>query len=93
MHVQESAKRAKDAALRLATLSTATKNRALEAIADALIEHREHILEANRHDVTVSEIIIAGVIVQDFRINLDRCWILRQRVINPRRHCPASNDR
>src|SRR5436309_4961636 len=52
MHVQESAKRAKDAALRLATLSTATKNRALEAIADALIEHREHILEANRHDVT-----------------------------------------
>jgi gamma-glutamyl phosphate reductase len=44
MHVQESAQRAKDAALRLATLSTETKNRALEAIAEALIEHREHIL-------------------------------------------------
>jgi len=51
MHVQESAQRAKDAALRLATLSTETKNRALEAMAEALIEHREHILEANRHDV------------------------------------------
>ncbi len=52
MQVQESAQRAKDAALRLATLSTETKNRALEAIAEALIEHREHILEANRCDVS-----------------------------------------
>ena len=64
MYVQESAKRAKDAALRLATLSTAMKNRALEAIADALIEHQEHILEANRHDVTqatrLHDIVNAG---------------------------------
>src|SRR5215467_16170729 len=59
MQVQESAQRAKDAALRLATLSTETKNRALAAIAEALIEHREHILEANRRDVALASSLVA----------------------------------
>jgi glutamate-5-semialdehyde dehydrogenase len=58
MHVQESAKRARDAALRLATLNTETKNRGLEAIAETLIEHREHILEANRRDVARSSALV-----------------------------------
>ena len=80
MHVQESAKRAKDAALRLATLSTATKNRALEAIADALIEHREHILEANRHDVTqATRLVERGVLAKPL---LDRLKLTEHKVLD-----------
>ncbi len=80
MHVQESAKRAKDAALRLATLSTATKNRALEAIADALIEHREHILEANRHDVTqATRLVEHGALAKPL---LDRLKLTEYKVLD-----------
>ncbi len=80
MHVQESAKRAKDAALRLATLSTATKNRALEAIADALIEHREHILEANRHDVTqATRLVERGALAKPL---LDRLKLTEHKVLD-----------
>ena len=80
MHIQESAKRAKDAALRLATLSTAIKNRALEAIADALIEHREHILEANRHDVTqATRLVERGVLAQPL---LDRLKLTEHKVLD-----------
>jgi len=80
MHVQESAKRAKDAALRLATLSTATKNRALEAIAEALIEHREHILEANRHDVTqATRLVERGALAKPL---LDRLKLTEHKVLD-----------
>ena len=80
MHVQESAKRAKDAALRLATLATATKNRALEAIADALIEHREHILEANRDDVTqATRLVEHGALAKPL---LDRLKLTEHKVLD-----------
>jgi glutamate-5-semialdehyde dehydrogenase len=80
MNAQESAKRAKDAALQLATLSTATKNRALEAIADALIEHREHILEANRHDVTqATRLVECGSLAKPL---LDRLKLTEHKVLD-----------
>jgi glutamate-5-semialdehyde dehydrogenase len=80
MNAQESAKRTKDAALRLATLSTATKNRALEAIADALIEHREHILEANRHDMTqATRLVECGALAKPL---LDRLKLTEHKVLD-----------
>lgn len=45
------AQEAKAAARRLAGTSTAVKNRALEAMAAALIERQDEILEANKQDV------------------------------------------
>ncbi|ETX09055.1 glutamate-5-semialdehyde dehydrogenase [Candidatus Entotheonella palauensis] len=51
MQMLDLAQQAKAAALRLATLPTETKNRALFAVADALIRGREPLLEANREDV------------------------------------------
>jgi len=80
MHVQESAKRAKDAALRLATLSTATKDRVLEAMAEALIEHREHILEANHRDVTLAKSLVErGVLAKPL---LDRLKLTEHKVLD-----------
>src|SRR5215475_9281034 len=79
MPMQENAKRAKDAALRLATLSTATKNHALEAIAAALIEHREHILEANRHDVAqATRLVESGALAKPL---LDRLKLTAHKVL------------
>lgn len=80
MHVQESAQRAKDAALRLATLPTETKNRALEAIAEALIEHREHVLEANRRDVAqASSLVERGSMAKPL---LDRLKLTAHKVLD-----------
>ncbi|MGE3986203.1 MAG: gamma-glutamyl-phosphate reductase, partial [Dehalococcoidia bacterium] len=45
------AKAAKAAARKLAGLSTPVKNRALEAIADALVKRQDEILAANQQDV------------------------------------------
>lgn len=59
MQVLDIAKHAKAAALRMATLSTATKNRALHAIADALMHDREKLLEANRQDVVRTQDLVA----------------------------------
>src|SRR5262245_9285380 len=79
MHVQESAQRAKDAALRLAILSTETKNRALAAMAEALIEHREHILEANRRDVAqASSLVARGAMAKPL---LDRLKLTEHKVL------------
>lgn len=49
--VLDIARRAKVAARSLATASTDTKNRALEAIADALLVNQQRILTANQADV------------------------------------------
>jgi len=48
-------KRAKAAALKLATLDTETKNNALRAMARALDENRSKVLEANIKDVAATE--------------------------------------
>lgn len=55
MTVTEMAASAKKAALILARLDTATKNRVLEAMATALVIHTEAILEANRKDLEYSK--------------------------------------
>jgi glutamate-5-semialdehyde dehydrogenase len=46
------ARAAKAASRKLASLSTAVKNEALQAIANALLEHQDEILAANEEDVT-----------------------------------------
>ncbi len=50
-YVQELVERARDAANRLATLSTAVKDRALMAMAEALEEQSAPLLEANEQDL------------------------------------------
>jgi len=50
-YVQELVERARDAANRLATLSTAIKNKALAAMADALEERTDALLKANDQDI------------------------------------------
>lgn len=53
--VQELGKKAREAALKLATVSTNVKNKALEAMAKALVDNRSTILEANKKDLRVGE--------------------------------------
>jgi len=48
--LERKARRAKSATRKLASLPTASKNRALRAIATALRDNREPVLEANRED-------------------------------------------
>ncbi|MGP0629546.1 glutamate-5-semialdehyde dehydrogenase [Nitrospina sp. 32_T5] len=55
MTVTEMAALAKKASLVLARLDTATKNRALEAMAQALVAQTESVLEANRKDLDYSK--------------------------------------
>ncbi|MGQ4810309.1 Gamma-glutamyl phosphate reductase [Candidatus Entotheonellaceae bacterium PAL068K] len=65
MQVEEMARRAKTAALRLGSLSTAVKDRALEAIAAALVAHQTAILEANQQDVRrTSDLVACGAMSQ-----------------------------
>ena len=59
--MEETAARAKDAALRLAGLSTDVKNRALQGMADRLRECRADILTANEQDVQrATELVASG---------------------------------
>jgi glutamate-5-semialdehyde dehydrogenase len=51
LHVHDAARRARIAARVLATLSTADKDRALHAAADALLSHMHAILAANAEDL------------------------------------------
>ncbi len=54
-HVMKKAKQAKQAAVRMATVESAVKERALEAMADALLDNRGAIREANEKDLARSE--------------------------------------
>ncbi len=58
MQVDDMARRAKEAALRLATLPTATKNHALMAVAEALRHDRDKLLEANQQDVVRTRALV-----------------------------------
>jgi glutamate-5-semialdehyde dehydrogenase len=60
MQMQQVASRAQAAALRLSSLSTATKNRVLEAVATALTTHAADILAANQRDVERSSQLVAS---------------------------------
>lgn len=54
-HVMEKARRAKAAAGRMAGLPTAVKDRALLAMADALLKHRGEIVAANGKDLSLAD--------------------------------------
>ncbi len=54
-HVMEKARKAKAAAGRMAGLPAAVKDRALLAMADALLEHRAEIAEANAKDLAQAD--------------------------------------
>jgi glutamate-5-semialdehyde dehydrogenase len=56
--VREAAKKARQAALRLATLPLKLRNDALLAAADALTEHREAILAANALDLAAAQPLV-----------------------------------
>jgi glutamate-5-semialdehyde dehydrogenase len=61
MQIHDIAQRAKAAALRLGSLSTAVKNQALEAMATAILDHEPEILAANQRDVErTSQLVAAG---------------------------------
>jgi len=72
--VEEKARAAKEAARRLATLRTSVKNRALHAMADALLERKDYILQENAKDVRAareagySEAFIDRLVLNEKRI-------------------------
>ena len=53
--LKEKGERARQAARRLATLSTATKNNALKAVAETIMEQEPEILSANDHDIDAGQ--------------------------------------
>src|SRR2546425_55845 len=56
-YVVQKASRAKAAARQLATLSTAVKNKALLAMADALEAHEAELLEANQSNAAIVKVL------------------------------------
>ena len=71
--LQQMGKRAKDAAGALAKKSTSRKNRALNAMADALERNTASILEENRRDIELAE-----------RNGVDPIWIRDRIALEPR---------
>ena len=66
------ARASRAAALTLAACSTETKDRALAAIREALIEHRDAILEANRADkIAAEDLVASGELTQAAARRLD----------------------
>lgn len=63
---------AKEASKKLAQLSTAVKNRALEHIADALLHNVKDILEANRQDMETAEKARIGAMLDRLMLNEGR---------------------
>ena len=76
--IQETAARVKDAALRLAGLSTDMKNRALQGMADRLRERHADILAANEQDVQrATELVASGALSKPL---LDRLKLSKDKV-------------
>jgi glutamate-5-semialdehyde dehydrogenase len=64
---------AKQAARRLATLGTDVKNRALLAMADALVERKDEVLRANQHDMQAArDAGVTGYILDRLLLTPDR---------------------
>lgn len=77
--MEEIAGRAKDAALRLAGLSTQVKNRALQGMADLLRDRRADILAANHQDVQLAtELVASGALSKPL---LDRLKLSEDKVL------------
>ena len=65
-------KAAKEASAEVATYTTEQKNRALSAMADALIIHMPAIIEANREDMAAARGHISEVMLDRLMLNEDR---------------------
>lgn len=77
--MEETASRAKDAALKLAGLSTEVKNRALRGMADLLRERHADILAANEQDVRrATELVASGALSKPL---LDRLKLSEEKVL------------
>ena len=77
--MEETATRAKDAALKLAGLSTEVKNRALRGMADLLRERHADILAANGEDVRrATELVASGALSKPL---LDRLKLSEDKVL------------
>lgn len=63
---------AKNAKLTVSQLTTAQKNAALEAMADALIDAQDEILSANASDIEKASATISTVMLDRLRLNPDR---------------------
>src|SRR3990172_8183653 len=71
--LQAMGRTAKLAARRLATLGTDVKNRALLAIADAIVAGQDEILRANQHDMQASKDAgVTGYILDRLLLTPDR---------------------
>jgi glutamate-5-semialdehyde dehydrogenase len=80
MQMQDMAQRARQAAQRLATLSTATKNQALLAIAETLVHDWSKILVANRQDVECAQRLVErGEMARPL---LDRLKLSKSKVVD-----------
>lgn len=76
--IEEIAARSKDAALKLAGLSTEVKNRALGNMAELLIEHQEAILRANGQDVKeAAQMVVDGELSKPL---LDRLKLTEDKI-------------
>lgn len=73
MTTKELLVRAKNAKQGLLLLSTSDKNRALEAMADAIVENQEEILSCNREDIEAARGSISEVM-------LDRLYLDEKRI-------------
>jgi glutamate-5-semialdehyde dehydrogenase len=66
-------RKAKAAARQLATLSTEVKNRAVVAMADAIVSHQDDILRANQHDMqSANEAGVTGYILDRLLLTPER---------------------
>ena len=72
MTTAEILKNAKNAARTAAALSTETKNKAILAMADALLQNTEEILKANREDVEAAKGKISTVMIDRLSLSAER---------------------
>ncbi|MEW6188931.1 MAG: glutamate-5-semialdehyde dehydrogenase [Actinomycetota bacterium] len=71
--VQELGRKAKEAAFKLASISTEVKNGALQAMADALLRESPKILEANQRDMAIGrEKKISSALMDRLLLNTSR---------------------
>lgn len=71
---------AKAAKAEIASLSTAQKNLALEAMADSLLAHQDKILTANQDDIRCASDTISTVMIDRLRLTADRIASMAQGI-------------
>lgn len=58
LNLEQIAKNAKDASIKLASLDESVKNKALEVIADEIEQHKEQVIEANKKDLAEATVMV-----------------------------------